>query len=111
MRTSLPFCLINWVWTTKQRIWHAQSARGGILLGQPGIPRYRVLLTNQEVGACDSSPSFSICLGTSFTRASATFFADFGLNESLTPVHTRSPSGLLVAYTLVSTLTVISVRS
>jgi hypothetical protein len=44
-----------------------------------------------------SSPSFSICFGTSLTRPSATFFADFGLNDLLRPFHTRSPSGLLVA--------------
>ena len=40
-----------------------------------------------EEGSLCSSPSFSICFGTSLTKPSATFFADFGLNESLTPVH------------------------
>ena len=55
-------------------------------------------------------PSFSKSLTTTFTTASIAFFAELGLKESLMPVQTSSPSGVAVAYRLVSMRTVWSSR-
>src|SRR5215472_16181105 len=68
---------------------------GGMLQGRARRQFFNLIYF--EGGVLGRSPSFSICFGTSFTKPSATFLADFGLNDSLVPVQTKSPSGLLVA--------------
>src|SRR5208282_4282425 len=55
-------------------------------------------------------PSFSSSFTTTLTTASIAFFAELGLNESLMPVQTNSPSGVADAYRLVSMRTVWSSR-
>ena len=52
--------------------------------------------------ALQKMPSSSRSFTTTLTTASMAFFDELGLKESLMPVQTNSPSGVAVAYRLVS---------
>ncbi len=58
-------------------------------------------IQSRGVGRCIWNPYRRFCFVSSFTMSltspSITFFADFGLNESLVPVQTSSPSGGVAA--------------